>query len=57
NPNYTDVEADIARDSINNAFTPFQPEKRSFFQDSRELYSTQMPLVYTRNIVQPDYGL
>ena len=57
NPNYTDVEADIARDSINNPFTPFQPEKRDFFQDSREVYTTYMPVVYTRNIVSPDYGL
>jgi hypothetical protein len=57
NPNYTEVEADIARESINNTFTPFQPEKRDFFQDSRELYSTLMPTVYTRNIIEPDYGL
>ena len=57
NPNYTDVEADIARDSINNPFTPFQPEKRAFFQEGRDLYSSLMPAVYTRNIVQPDIGL
>ena len=56
-PNYTDVEADIARDSINNAFTPFKPEKRKFFQEGRDLYSTTMPVVYTRNIVQPEVGL
>jgi hypothetical protein len=56
-PNYTDVEGDIARDSINNSFTPFQPEKREFFQDGRDLYSTTMPVVYTRNIVQPEFGL
>jgi hypothetical protein len=57
NPNYTDVEGDIARDSINNSFTPFKPEKRKFFQDGRDLYSTTMPVVYTRNIVQPEIGL
>jgi len=57
NPNYTDVEADIARNSINNSFTPFQPEKREFFQEGRDLYSTTMPVVYTRNIVQPEFGL
>jgi hypothetical protein len=56
-PNYTDVEGDIARNSINNSFTPFQPEKREFFQDGRDLYSTTMPVVYTRNIVQPEFGL
>ncbi len=57
NPNYTDVEADIARESINNPFTPFQPEKRSFFQQGRDLFSSYMPVVYTRNIIQPEYGL
>ena len=56
NPNYTEVEADIARQSINNPFTPFQPEKREFFQNGRELYTTYMPIVYTRNITQPKYG-
>ena len=57
NPNFTEVEADIARGSINNPFTPFQPEKREFFQEGRDLYSTLMPVVYTRNIVQPEVGL
>ena len=57
NPNYTDVEGDIARDSINNSFTPFQPEKREFFQDGRDLYSTFMPIVYTRNVIDPKFGL
>jgi len=57
NPNYTEVEADIARNSINNPFTPFQPEKREFFQNGRELYTTYMPVVYTRNILKPKYGL
>lgn len=56
NPNYTEVEADIARDSINNPFVPFQPEKRAFFQEGRDLYSSFMPIVYTRNIIQPEYG-
>ena len=57
NPNYTEVEADIARESIDNPFVPFQPEKRAFFQEGRDLYSTLMPVVYTRNIVLPNFGL
>ena len=32
NPNFTEVEADIARQSINNPFNVFQPEKRRFFR-------------------------
>ncbi|WNC69686.1 sugar-binding protein [Thalassotalea nanhaiensis] len=57
NPNFTDVEADIARDSINNPFNVFKPEKRRFFQEGMDLYSTLMSLVYTRNIIDPDLGL
>jgi len=57
NPNYTEVESDIARESINNPFVPFQPEKRDFFQEGRDLYHTYMPVVYTRNIDKPELGL
>jgi len=57
NPNYTDVEADIARQSINNPFVIFQPEKRRFFKASTEYYNTLIPTVYTRNIIRPSFGL
>ncbi len=57
NPNYTEVEADILRDSINNPFNVFQPEKRKFFQDNIEQYSTLLPLVYTRNLIEPVFGI
>lgn len=56
NPNFTEVEADIARDSINNPFTVFQPEKRSFFQPATEYFSSLIPIVYTRNIIRPRVG-
>ena len=36
NPNFTEVEADIARQSVNNPFAAFKPEKRSFFRDANE---------------------
>lgn len=57
NPNFTEVEADIARESINNPFEVFQPEKRTFFQTGGELYNTTMPAVYTRNIIAPEVGV
>ncbi len=57
NPNFTEVEADISRESINNTFTPFQPEKREIFQAGADLYNTLLPLVYTRNIIQPEVAL
>ncbi len=57
NPNYTDVEADIARQSINNPFVVFKPEKRRFFRSSTEYYNTLIPTVYTRNVIQPRWGI
>jgi len=56
NPNYTEVEADIARQSINNPFVVFKPEKREFFKSSSEYYNTLIPTVYTRNVIQPEFG-
>jgi hypothetical protein len=56
NPNFTDVEADIAKQSINNPFTVFQPEKRAIFKPVTEYYRSLIPVVYTRNIIQPEVG-
>ena len=56
NPNFTEVEADIAKQSINNPFTIFQPEKRSFFKPATEYFSSLIPVVYTRNIIRPRVG-
>ena len=57
NPNYADVESDIARDSINDPFNPYEPEKREMFVEAREYFRTLNEVVYTRNILQPDVGL
>lgn len=56
NPNFTEVEADIAKESINNPFNVFQPEKRSFFKPATEYFSSLIPVVYTRNILRPRVG-
>jgi hypothetical protein len=56
NPNFTEVESDIARQSINNPFTIFKPEKRVFFKSVTEYYRSLIPVVYTRNILQPEVG-
>jgi hypothetical protein len=57
NPNFSEVEADIAKQSISNPFTIFQPEKRTFFQSATEYFSSLIPVVYTRNIIRPRGGL
>lgn len=56
NPNFTDIEADIARQSINNPFNIFKPEKRRIFKSSTEYFNSLIPTIYTRNIIQPRLG-
>jgi Domain of unknown function (DUF5916) len=57
NPNYLEVEADLTETSINDPFTTLVPEKRPFFTKGIETFGTPFDLVYTRNIVDPRFGL
>jgi hypothetical protein len=56
NPNFTQVEGDIARDGLSKAFKKFKPEKRPFFNSVTEYYRSSSPAIYTRNIIQPTVG-
>ncbi len=56
NPDFSQIEADVAQLSINNTFSLFFPEKRAFFLDNADYFATPHDLVYTRNIADPDYG-
>ena len=57
NPDFSQVEADVNRLTINERFALFFPEKRSFFLEGAEIFSTPQRLVYTRRIVDPIAGL
>lgn len=57
NPDFSQVEADVAQLDINNQFTLYFPEKRPFFLQDANIFSSPMDLVYTRNISDPDLGL
>jgi len=57
NPDFSQVEADAARVTANERFALFFPEKRPFFLEGIELFSTPGQLVYTRRIVNPIAGL
>lgn len=58
NPDFSQVEADAAQLDINNTFSLFVREKRPFFLDGKDYFSTQrMNLVHTRNINAPEYGV
>lgn len=57
NPDFSQVEADAAQLDINNTFSLFFPERRTFFLDGADYFDTFENLVYTRNISNPDYGV
>jgi hypothetical protein len=57
NPNYLQVETDMAKSSVNNSFTTFKPEKRLFFTLNQDNFSSLFHMVYTRNVDEPKVGL
>ena len=53
NPDFSQVEADAAQFTFDPRQTLFYPEKRPFFLDGLEQFSTPNRLIYTRSIVAP----
>jgi hypothetical protein len=56
NPDFYQVEADSAQLDLNNRFQLFFPEKRPFFLEGADLFSTPLDLVFTRTIADPRWG-
>ncbi len=56
NPDFSQVESDVAVISTNERFAIFLPEKRPFFLEGIELFSTPIQAVYTRTITSPRWG-
>jgi len=57
NPDFSQVESDVAAISANQRFAIFYSEKRPFFLEGVELFSTPIQAVYTRTITSPRFGL
>ncbi len=57
NPDFSNVEADAAQLDINTQFALFYPEKRPFFLESASIFNTRFPVVYTRSLADPDWGI
>jgi Domain of unknown function (DUF5916) len=69
NPDYSQVEADVAQIAANERFALFFPEKRPFFLEGAELFantagdgssgtvSTPLQAVYTRTLSNPEWGV
>ena len=56
NPDFSQVESDVAQLSVNQRFAVFYPEKRPFFLEGIDLFSTPIQAVYTRTITAPSWG-
>ena len=56
NPDFSQVESDVAVISTNERFAIFIPEKRPFFLEGVELFSTPIQAVYTRTLTAPRWG-
>ncbi len=56
NPDFSQVESDVAVISTNERFAVFLPEKRPFFLERVDLFSTPLQAVYTRTITSPRWG-
>ncbi|MBL8113803.1 MAG: carbohydrate binding family 9 domain-containing protein [Acidobacteria bacterium] len=56
NPDFSQIEADSAQLDINTQFALFFPEKRPFFLEGADTFSTPIQAVYTRTIADPDWG-
>jgi hypothetical protein len=55
-PDFSQVEADAGVVDINERFAIFFEEKRPFFLEGSDLFTSPINLVYTRRIVDPQYG-
>lgn len=57
NPDFSQVEADAAQLDVNTRFALFFPEKRPFFMEGADFFSTPITAVYTRAVADPSWGV
>ena len=57
NPDFSQIESDVAQIAVNQRFALFFPEKRPFFLEGVDLLETPIQAVYTRTITSPRWGL
>jgi hypothetical protein len=57
NPDFSQVESDVAQITVNQRFAVFFPEKRPFFLEGFDIFDTPLQVAYTRTITSPRWGL
>ncbi|HEX6899487.1 MAG TPA: DUF5916 domain-containing protein [Thermoanaerobaculia bacterium] len=56
NPDFSQVEADAAQLDVNTDFALFFPEKRPFFLEGADFFSSPFNVVHTRTVADPAWG-
>lgn len=56
NPDFSQVEADVAQLDVNTQFALFFPERRPFFLEDADFFDTHLNAVFTRNVADPSWG-
>jgi hypothetical protein len=57
NPDFSQVEADVAQLAINERFALFFEEKRPFFLEGIASFNVPNRIIFTRTVVDPEWGL
>ena len=57
NPDFSQVEADVAQLQVNERFALLYPEKRPFFLEGADYFATPSSIVYTRSVIEPTGGI
>ncbi len=63
NPDFSQIEADIAQLDINTQYALYYPEKRPFFMEGANIFDTRVATwkrynpVHTRSLADPDWGI
>ncbi len=56
NPDFSQVEADVAQLEVNTRFALRYPEKRPFFLEGADFFRTPIEAVFTRTVFDPIWG-
>lgn len=57
NPDFSQVEADAVQLDINTRYALSFAEKRPFFMEAADVFATGLTAVYSRAVVDPDWGV
>ncbi|HKI05525.1 MAG TPA: DUF5916 domain-containing protein [Thermoanaerobaculia bacterium] len=56
NPDFSQVESDVAQITANERFALFLPEKRPFFLERADILAAPIATIYTRTLTSPRWG-